>query len=155
MGCQKITGTIEAIGQSTYNEVTRTYSYIRIIKDDGELIYLRDFTVAGDIDSYIDIDLQGDFYVAQDSAKLFGKDASHHIMFGLRMKSGRKVFDTTALEVQAEGMKYLAFKIGGLGLFLTLILIGIPVVAFAVYMRLNAKQWQELKDGARQFFDSV
>lgn len=123
----KVSGTLEALGQHTFDNDSYTYAYLRFKDLAGQVITKEQVTVHNGCNSYLCPDLQGDFYFAK-----FGK---YIVLYGLKV-SDRSVNDTD----QALKGRIARGIAGGL-----LFVIGIPLLfLFFLGVPLMYVGWQLL-----------
>jgi TM2 domain-containing membrane protein YozV len=129
-----VRGTLQTLGEYTYNEKTRIkrYDYLSLLGDDGRQTVVRKVTVWQDVDRLLDAGSEGTFIFSKSffstelhAIKVFGQEA------------------TSQFIDEGLGKAYFGIFVGIIfAALLSIVLIGIPLLLLLIWTAFRLPSWR-------------
>ena len=150
---KKITGTVEAMGQSELTLQQTQYAYLRIKDDAGNVRLIKNVVVPNTVDSYLSPGEAGEFYLAKYSRK-------RSMLFAYK-NDEKKVFNGEEIKSMITRARIYGISMATLSLPLSILIFTLPLtlpalfysylLTFKIPSRLNNRTFRKylLADGWR------
>lgn len=94
---EKVSGEVEAVGQSQFNLGGTFYSYVRILEDNGNVRMIKNVAIPNTVNSYVSPGTKGALYFAKVNKKV-------SIIFAYS-NNERKVYDSDDMKAIIKALK--------------------------------------------------